>query len=89
MKTKIVLPSVHMNGSGRKQLFEQHHNAYMAVQAAIVALRESFPHDRDYYIKGPDVGPQARREAEARIEALEKVLGEVAQIWHSLMPDQL
>jgi len=89
MKKKIALPSVHLNGSGRIPLFEQHHKAYMAIQEAIVAMREATPHDRDYYVQGPDVGPQSRREHLARIEALEGVLDDVGRIWQSLMPDDL
>lgn len=87
MKPNIALPTVHLNGSGRAPLSEQYHNAYMAVHAAIVALREAAPHDRDYYIQGPDAGPQARREHEARIKALQGVLNDLAEFQIHLMPD--
>jgi len=80
----LTLPSIHLNGTGRIGLMEQYHKAYMALQAAIVAMREATPHDRDYYIQGPDAGSKARKEHLTRLAALEKMQEEIGTIYQSV-----
>ena len=86
MTTKIQLPIVHLNGSGRESLMRQYHNAYMKLQEAIVALREVDTHDRDFYPLGPDAGPQARLEQRARETKLAEIQGEMLQLYSSVEP---
>jgi len=84
--TKITVPVVHLNGSGRSALMEQYHRAYMAIQEAIASLQDSMPHGRDYYPLGPDAHHQAYMEQQARIQALRAVQDEIDVIYESLMP---
>jgi hypothetical protein len=82
----LTLPSVHLNGTGRVGLMEQYHKAYMALHEAVVALREATPHNRDYYVQSDEAGPQARKEHQARLAAVEDVMEEIQTIYQSLVP---
>lgn len=46
-----TLPSIHLNGTGRKMLTEGYQNAYLAVQGAIRAFNEIEFNARDYYVQ--------------------------------------
>lgn len=82
----MILPTIHLNGSGRESLMKQYHQTYLAVHEALCSLRKLDIHDRDYYPQGPDAGPQARRENQARIEKLQGVLDEIEAIYNSVQP---
>jgi hypothetical protein len=45
----IVLPIIHLNGSGRENLVELRMNLYHALRDADDRLREMVPNGRDYY----------------------------------------
>lgn len=84
--TKLTLPTVHLNGSGQSSLLRQYNETYLAVYAAVVSLRKLDIHDRDYYPQGPDAGPKARAENQARIDKLLGVLEEIEAIYKSVEP---
>ena len=51
MTTTPTLPTIHLNGTGRKMLTEGYQSAYVAVQAAIRAFNEIEFNARDYYVQ--------------------------------------
>lgn len=63
--SSFPLPSVHLNGTGRKTLSEGYFNAYSKLQEADRAFREIEFNARDYYVQGPGAWPQARTERDA------------------------
>ena len=46
----ITIPYVHLNGTGKESLLNQRLDAARAVNAAIEALTQMYPHMRDYYL---------------------------------------
>lgn len=87
--TALTFPTVHLNGTSRIDLQEQYHGAYMALQDALVALRQSCPNGRDYYPQGPEAFRKAVAEQESRIERLEAIQTEVKAIYASVIADLL
>lgn len=80
----LTFPTVHLNGTSRIDLQEQYHGAYMAVHAAIVALRQACPNGRDYYPQGPDAFRRAVAEQESRVERLQSIQTELLAIYESV-----
>lgn len=83
---RLAKPVVHLNGSGRNTLMTQYADAYMKLHDAIVALRKLDIHDRDYYPLGPDAGPQARRENDARLDKVASAMAEIEEIYQAVQP---
>lgn len=76
----MILPSIHLNGSGKDSLRRQYMDAYEKVFDAVRAVRGLDVHDRDYYVQSPEAGPQARAEKQDRVRRLEGVLDELETI---------
>lgn len=83
----LVVPTVHLNGTGAKGLLEQYRDAFSAVQTAIRALTDSAPHGRDYYIHGMDAYQKARQEHLDRLKRLQSVAEEILAL-HDAVSDQ-
>jgi hypothetical protein len=81
----ITLPTLNLNGTSKQELLAQIREAYDKTQAAIQALHQMFPHGRDYQI-GPGEYQVARREHCERIEAFEKVLGDLTVLAEHVQP---
>ena len=73
----MTFPVIHLNGSGADALLENYMNALVAVQEAIVAVRMTAPHGRDYYTKGDGAINDAIREHSNRLLLLESVRHEL------------
>lgn len=54
MTNTLVIPTIHLNGTGKETLLREYVNAMNAVEAAIVALQEVTCHGRDYYPQGKE-----------------------------------
>ena len=76
----LTLPSIHLNGSGRRMLTEDYTTAYHALQAAIRAFQSVEFNARDYYVQGPDAFTAARAERRAQFAALGNVGAELREI---------
>jgi hypothetical protein len=76
----ISKPTVHMNGSGKKQLVEQYTKAVEALNDAIAALNEAYPHGRDYYVQGEGAIDSACSQQDARIKAVRIVRNDMQEI---------
>lgn len=80
----MILPTIHLNGSGKAHLVEAQLKVSNALSAAIDALRESAPHGRDYYPQGPGVINQAIEEHCSRLKKLEDLQKEIKAIIHAI-----
>lgn len=76
----MMIPTVHLNGTGGEDLLNQYTDAYEAVCKAIDAICNAGPNARDYYVQGPDAARAAQREHEARVSALKHVRDEITVI---------
>jgi hypothetical protein len=56
----ITAPTVHLNGTSAKDLWEGYEAAYDAVRAAQDALRQIEFNARDYYVQGDEAYSKAR-----------------------------
>jgi hypothetical protein len=53
-KFSLVVPIIHSNGSGKRNLRTQAADVYRDIEAALETMRRARPHGRDFYIGGPD-----------------------------------
>jgi hypothetical protein len=78
----MMIPTVHLNGTSRKELVQQYLTAREALRRALDALFLAHPHGRDYYVQGPDALKRAEAEHRARVQKLTEVhdeLGDIAE----------
>lgn len=71
MTSELTIPTVHMNGSGAKNLNEQYRGALEAIQEARQAL--PVPHGRDYYVQEEGAYEKARAQFEDQVRKLGEV----------------
>ena len=69
----MILPTVHLNGTGAQDLFDGYKNARTAVNDAIDAICKIEFNARDYYPQGPDAYSEARKEQIKRVEMMQSV----------------
>ena len=78
-KPNYPLPTVHMNGTSKKDLFEGYYKAYYSLRTFIDDWGAIEFNARDYYVDGPSAFPDAqdkRRELSAKIKELQDYLHE-------------
>jgi len=76
----MQLPLIHLNGTSRESLLDDACTACDAVRAAITALKDTAPNDRDYYPLVPDALRRAQDEYNSRAERLGSVLRELEEL---------
>jgi hypothetical protein len=76
----LILPTVHINGTSKAQLFEDLSTALYAVQAAKEAVQAAAPNGRDYYPQAGNALQQALAKHAARLHALQTVYDELEAI---------
>lgn len=76
----MMIPTVHINGTGKKNLLQELEYAVSALVEAISEVSDITVHGRDYYVQGPEAYAQARIEMHERIAALEKVKRELEEM---------
>ena len=76
----LVVPIVHLNGSGLDSLMEACLDQITAIDEAIAVMRQNTPHGRDYYPLGDAAHTQAVEQHMARIAKLQSVCDEVMSI---------
>lgn len=79
-------PLVHLNGSSKSDLSDGYHRAMRATHDALEALQAASPNARDYYPQGPDAYSIARREHDARCEALRGVIRDMTELYEHVDP---
>ena len=73
----MMVPTIHLNGTGSKALLEQLRDASDALDAALKAMGEAYPHGRDYYPQGQEAIYRATAEADKRLVAVRTVKDEL------------
>ena len=76
----LSVPSVHLNGSGKKHLLGALEHAGSALWEAIKALEGTAPNGRDYYPQGNSAFRKAQSEYQDRAKRLKSVADELAHI---------
>ena len=76
----VKLPTIHLNGSGKRALLDQACAAGDALRAALQALAEATPDGRDYYPQGNHAAAAARADHEARHRKVQEVLDELDEL---------
>jgi hypothetical protein len=77
---KLLIPTIHRNGTDGNDLLEQNSDARHAIRLAIKALQNACPNGRDYYPQGDGVIYQAIEQHTKRLKALEAVHNELGEI---------
>jgi len=75
----MLCPTVHLNGSSPKNLYEDAVEARRAVEDALEKLRAVVPNGRDYYPQGPDAINTAQEQYWAMRQKLQEVSDELLE----------
>lgn len=82
---KLVVPTIHLNGSNKQRLLDALQQAATVVAAARESLKGAAPHGRDYYVqKDERAFVKANTQAIDRMMALEDVENELTAIWQGI-----
>jgi len=81
--SELTIPTVHLNGSGAKNLNEQYRGALEALREARRAI--PVPHGRDYYLQEKGAFERARAQFEGQLRKLEAVEEELSGILLGIM----
>ena len=73
----ITMPTVHMNGTSRAELFAQVERAYCAANDLRAALHAMSPNARDYYPQGVTAISTATGEHRRRLTKLGEITAEL------------
>ena len=68
------LPTIHMNGTGRKDLCDGYMAAYKAARRAFDALCDVTCNARDYYVQGDNAYSEARDERDRQLYNLRDLI---------------
>lgn len=82
----LTLPTIHLNGTSKAQLFEAVFAALDAIAVARAALQASAPNGRDYYPQGDLAIRQALAEHMTRVRMLDTVYDELHAIAEHVQP---
>ena len=75
-KTKIIVPIVHLNGTGKQELIRQRDDAWRALDKAYKAIVAMSPNGRDYYPQ-PGLMEQAVAQSERRQRLIHSIMEEI------------
>jgi hypothetical protein len=75
----LIIPVVHLNGSGKKNLIEGYVQAARAVNDAMQKICNTYPHMRDYYImdNSDELFKRAQKQHYRRVDRLREVAVEL------------
>lgn len=76
-QTPKALPTIHLNGSSPKDLFENAREALGALRKAISAVEGTGPNGRDYYPQGDGAIAVAVSEHCDRLKRIQSVIAEL------------
>ena len=77
----MMIPTIHLNGTGKTTLLEELVAALTALNNAHDALCRVTVHGRDYYPQGPSAASQAIREHGMRRAAIEQVIEDLKALY--------
>lgn len=77
---RVVVPTVHLNGTSAKDLYEQLDGAVIVLQEGQRALAEAAPNGRDYYPQGDGAAGRAINAHDFRCMGLNRMLAELTEM---------
>ncbi len=80
----MMIPTIHLNGTGADALVDQLADATTALLDAERVLHAAAPNARDYYPQGPDAFRLATQEHVSRLERLRSVRLELVTICEAI-----
>jgi hypothetical protein len=83
-----TIPTVHLNGTSGKDLWNEYHAAYEAIKTSIDALCDATCNERDFYPQGPAAFSQACNERDAALTKLREVKSYTEEILVGIMAQQ-
>ena len=86
----VIAPSVHLNGTSKKELVEQLRSSVSILESAIEVMKEASPHMRDYYVQkdGDAIFQIARDNHYNRIAKVEAIIQEYHEIYEAMIKDE-
>lgn len=85
--TTYPLPTVHLNGTGRKELSDGYMAAYQAARRAFDALADATCNARDYYTQGDDAYSKARAARDQQLFNLRELIRYTEEHVAHLLPE--
>ena len=73
----MMVPTIHLNGTGKAGLLEGYLNVLAALRDAEAALCKAGPNGRDYYPQGAGAIYRAQDEHRARLVKLDEIKTEI------------
>ena len=80
----MMIPTVHMNGTSKKNLLAELQEAHVAIEVAIDKLVQVTCHGRDYYPQGPHAYGQAREEMDRRFQLLQSLQNDLKLMYEGI-----
>jgi hypothetical protein len=77
---KLIIPTIHLNGTSKKELLEQQADAREAIMNAMMVLRKAVPHSHDYYPQGDGAYLKAAEQYGIQQKRLQDTYDELMQI---------
>jgi len=74
--TKLVTPTVHLNGTSTRFLLDQQLQVMGALEGVLTAMRNACPNARDFYPQGEGVALQAREAYNERFRLISELRAE-------------
>ncbi len=81
---KLMIPTIHMNGTSREALLDAILEAVHALHKAGRKLAATSPNGRDYYPQGNAATSMAMDQHEARMNKLREVISELETIGEAI-----
>ena len=76
----LIMPTVHMNGTSKKDLLEGYCKIIHALHAALKALQDEHPNMRDYYTQPTGTFERVREQHRSQFMRINSVLQEIETI---------
>jgi len=83
--TDLTIPTLHLNGSGFKNLYEQYTGALSAITKALDSL--PVPHGRDYYVV-EGAYEKARTQYDAQVAKLKALEAELMTVLEQIVEQE-
>lgn len=80
----MIIPTIHLNGTSKKELVQQLRTASVACSELEKALVAAAPHGRDYYPQGSDALTQAAEAHSKRIQSAHAIRAELLAIYQGI-----
>ena len=76
----LAVPTVHLNGTSKKELMQQYLDAIRALKNARDIMQQGGPHGRDYYVQGNEATQVAIAQHRVRLQKVNDVIAELETI---------